>query len=171
MASMMPMTDVSSAYLVAVTRALPTPLRVLRLAGLPVNDPRKIVIPRKLSTGRIARRVASDKRIFDSLCRLPRLESLNLNGMHVGANVDALATALSLMPQMQSLSLCGIDVDAAGATSIAGALSAMPALKSVQMYDVFIGPSGARAFVAAVAGHATPVELSLTGSNFCMEDL
>jgi len=165
------MTDVASDYLVAVTRALPTSLRVLRLAGLPVNDPRKIVIPRKLSTGRIALRVASDKRIFDSLCRLPRLESLNLNGMHVGANVDALATALSLMPQMQSLSLCGIDVDAAGAASIAGVLSAMHSLKSVQMYDVPIGPSGARAFVAAVAGHATPVELYLTGSNFCMEDL
>ncbi len=165
------MTDVSSDYLVAVTRALPTSLRVLRLAGLPVNDPRRIVFPKKLSKARIVHRIASDRRIFDSLCRLPRLECLNLNGMHVGANADALATALSLMPQMQELSLCGIEVDAAGAASIAGALSAMHSLKSVQMYDVFIGPSGARAFVAAVAGHATPVELPLTGSNFCMEDL
>jgi len=167
------MTGLNGRRLRQVMRALAgcTALEVLRLAGLPVNDPSKLRYPRRYTQAEVNLETARNKILFDSFGRLPRLKCLSLNYMHVGANADALATALSFMPKMEVLILDGIEVGSAGATSIAGALFVMQSLKRVNMLDVAIGSDGARAIVAAVAGRTTLVELNLTGDNFRMNYL
>ena len=70
------------------------------------------------------------------------------------------------MPQLRSLDLSGCGIEWQGAQLIATALAVLPLLESVTMYDVEISAKGAKAIRDAVSGRTKLVDLKLNGRNF-----